>query len=138
MRENRFFDIKTASATSILETKSRALSGLISVTPDELVRTGIAKMKEYNISQVPVLEGGHSVGRLEEASIMGLAIDDHNVLSQPVRVFMDDSFPVISRACSMEDVRRTLSRKNAAVLVEEFDEVVGIITKSDLLEFIAQ
>jgi cystathionine beta-synthase len=137
MRENRFLDLETISISKALAAKSLEIDGVIFVTPDEPVREAINKFKENNISQIPVLQEGRSVGCLEEGDIMGKLIQDHSLVDKSVKDVMQDSLPVIAIDKKIEEAKGYLSRKCPAVLVKENEEIVGIITKSDLLEFIA-
>lgn len=138
MKENRFLDIEKTSLKEVLQVKASGMPQLISVSPDDAVRTAIAKMKEYNVSQIPVLAEGDSVGRLEEGSLMGAVIDDKKVLDEPVKNLMEESFPVLESENIIDDAKTYLSHhKYSAVLVREFGQIKGIVTKSDILEFMA-
>ncbi|MFQ5674689.1 MAG: cystathionine beta-synthase [bacterium] len=137
MRENRFLDIEKISLKRVLEVKPGRLPAIISVGPDDLVRDALDKMREFNISQLPVVENERSIGSLEEGTLMGEVISDSTLIKQPVRDVMKKSFPVVGIEKSIEEVKQAFSKRQPAVVIEERDRVVGIITKSDLLEFIA-
>ncbi len=137
MKENRFFDIEKISLKRVIEVKSSQLPPLVFVSPEDSVRTALGKMKEYNISQLPVIAEDKSVGSVEEGAVIGRVIEDNTLIDGPVKKVMQKSFPVINYTASIEDAKNFLSRQYPAVLVEELGKIVGIITKSDLLEFIA-
>ena len=137
MRENRFLDLEAISLDKALSVKTSVIDGVISVSPNETVRKAIQKMKENDISQIPVLENGNSVGRLEDSEITGRAINDHSILDCPVKDVMLDSLPVINKNQKIEQAKNYLAKQFSAVLIEENGKIIGIITKSDLLEFIA-
>lgn len=137
MQENRFFDLEKISLQKVLDVKSSQLPHLISVSPNDRVREAFKKMKEFNIAQLPVIENHKSVGSIEEGQTMSQVIEDSSLVDKPVSEVMQESFPVIGKTGSIEEVKNLLSRKHPAVLIENSDEIVGIITKSDLLEFIA-
>lgn len=136
MRENRFLDLETVSLDKALTTKPGNTPAVVSVAPESTVREAIALMKENDISQLPVLEDGHSVGRLEEGELMGKVINDNALLDHPVSEVMRESLPVIPSEKNIAEARNYLAKQYSAVLVEEKGAIVGIITKSDLLEFI--
>ena len=50
MQENRFFDFEKVSLKKVLEVKPGELPPVISVTPDDLVRVALDKIKEFHIS----------------------------------------------------------------------------------------
>lgn len=137
MRENRFLDLETISLDKALGAKSSDIPAIIFVGPDDYVREALHKMKENNISQIPVLENGHSIGRLEEGEIMGQVINENSLLDAPVKQVMQESLPVITMDKNIEAAKSYLAKQYPAVLIEERGKIVGIITKSDLLEFIA-
>jgi len=137
MQENRFFDFEKISLKKVLEVKPGKLPPVISVTPDDSVRVALDKIREFHISQLPVLENSSSVGSIEEGPIMGEVIRDNSLLESPVKNVMQKSFPVIGTEKSIEEVKHAFSKGHGAVLIKESDKITGIITKSDLLEFIA-
>ncbi len=137
MRENRFLDLDAISISKALAAKSMEIDGVISVTPEESVREAISKFKEHNVSQIPVFQKEHSVGCLEEGDLMSRILQDNSLLDGSVKKVMQDSLPIIEVTENIEEAKNYLSKKCPAVLVKENGQIVGIITKSDLLEFIA-
>ena len=137
MQENRFLDFEKISLSRVLAAKSSRLPAIISVTPNASVRFALEKMKEFNVSQIPVLEDGHSVGSIEEGEIMGQVLENNSLIDGSVLEVMQEGFPVVGHANSIEDAKNYLSRRYAGVLIEESDKIVGFITKSDLLDFIS-
>jgi len=137
MQENRFLDFRTILLGKVLGAKSDEVPSLVSVSPTESIRSALAKMKEYHIAQIPVIENGKSVGSLEEGALMGKVLEDSSLIDGPVKSLMQKSFPVINSSNSIEVVKNYLAKKHPAVLIEDSDNIAGIITKSDLLEFIA-
>lgn len=137
MEENRFLDFERLSLAKVLDAKPAELPPLVAVTLDESVHSALDKMKKYNVGQIPVFDGGKSVGSIEEGNVMGRVLENNALLEGPVKTVMDKSFPVVESDGTIETVKRCLTRRRPAVLVEKSGEIVGIITKSDLLEFIA-
>jgi len=88
MQENRFFDFEKISLKKVLEVKPGKLPPVISVTPDDSVRVALDKIKEFHISQLPVLENSSSVGSIEEGPIMGEVIRDNSLFESPVKHVM--------------------------------------------------
>ncbi|MCP5102788.1 MAG: cystathionine beta-synthase [bacterium] len=136
MEENRFFDFEKLSLRKVLDTKPGKMPSMVSVGLNDSVHSALTKMKEHNIGQIPVIENGKSMGSIEEGPLMGKVLEDNALLNGPVKDVMDKSFPVVERDGTIEKVKLLLAKRIPAVLVEENGEIVGIITKSDLLEFI--
>jgi cystathionine beta-synthase len=137
MEENRFFDFEKLSLHTVMETKANHMPPLVAVEETDSVRLALDKMKEYHIAQIPVITEGVSIGSLEEGSIMGRVLEDNALLEAPVKDVMENSFPVVESRNNIEAVKQSLAKRIPAVLVQEEGQIVGIITKSDLLEFIA-
>jgi predicted transcriptional regulator len=109
--------------------------GIIGISPDDHLAKAIGIMKEKDISQLPVLEGGKCIGSLSESDIVEL-VAAHADLKKPlVRQVMKESFPVIP-ASSLVDVVASLLKHYSAVLVEKDGHISGIITKADLFKAI--
>jgi cystathionine beta-synthase len=138
MQENRFFDFEEISIKRVLENKSADLPTLISMSQTEPLRSALDKMKTYNIGQIPIIENGQSVGSIEESVAMGKVLEDSSLMDKPVKYVMQEAFPVFDSHKNVETLKHCLASKRCpAVLVKEYGEIVGIITKMDLLEFMA-
>ncbi len=138
MKENQFFDFEKTTLEDISHLKAAQVSELLFVQPTDAVRQAITKMRDFNISQLPVLDQGKSVGRLEEGCVMGRVIEESSLLDRPVKEVMEESFPILDKQNSIEDAKQYLSHhKNSAVLIQDAEKITGIITKSDILEFLA-
>lgn len=137
MKENRFLDIGKASVHDLLESKGSELPGLVTIAPGATVREALALMEKHNISQVPVLDEGKSVGSLEESALMARVLESAELLEQSVRPVMEASFPVVHADDTLEHAKYLLARRYPAILVQDHDQLVGLITKYDLISFIA-
>ncbi len=136
MQENRFLDLATTSLEQALAAKANSLPPVIFVAPGDSVRDAIQKMKENNISQIPVLDKGKSVGHLDESELMRQVITDNARLDNSASDLMQESLPTIGIHQKIDAAKNYLAEKHPAVLVESSGKICGIITKADLLEFI--
>jgi len=137
MKENRFLDIERALVHNLLSAKQKGLPALVSVPPAATVREALQVMEANNISQVPVLEDGRAVGSIEESTLMGRVLEDAGVLDKQVRTVMEPSYPIVHYDDTLEHTKYLLARRYPAILVQEHGQLVGIVTKSDLIAFIA-
>jgi cystathionine beta-synthase len=137
MKENRFLDIERALVHNLLSAKQKGLPALVSVPPSATVREALQVMEANNISQVPVIEDGRAVGSIEESTLMGRVLEDASVLDKQVRNVMEPSYPIVHYDDTLEHTKYLLARRYPAILVQEHGQLVGIITKSDLIDFIA-
>jgi cystathionine beta-synthase len=137
MKENRFLDIERALVHNLLNAKHKGLPALVSISPSETVRDALKTMETNNISQLPVIEDGKSIGSLEESALMGRILENASLIDQQVRAVMEPSFPIIQHDDTLEHTKYLLARRYPAILVQEHGQLVGIITKSDLIDFMA-
>ncbi len=137
MRENRFLEVEKVEVGILVECKGEEIEALLYVEPQTLVRETLNLMKDKNISQVPVLEEGESVGSVVEGSLMNKILSDTAILDKEVREVMDDSFPVVEYYENLKSIAKSFTRKNPAVLVREAGRIVGILTKYDFVHFLS-
>jgi cystathionine beta-synthase len=134
MKEKRLLEPQRITAGLVCETKSKdSPTALISTEPGETVSAALAKMNEHELSQLPVLDQGHSVGSLRESRVLTRLLDDRELLASPVSALMENGFPVVDVDASLHDITQELHH-NPAVLVEEYGRITGIITRHDILD----
>ena len=85
------------------------------------------------VSQLPVLDGSRVVGTITEQGIVRNLRS--SLAGEKVSNVMDPPMPEVQEDTSIEAVRAMLE-KSPGVLVKKGGEVVGIITRSDLLKTI--
>jgi predicted transcriptional regulator len=101
-------------------------SDLLKATYSERVDEIIPKMKENDISQVPVMSGERIMGILTERSLLGKSS------KTLVRECMEDPPPRMSASTPIRELWGLL-RKYPMVLLEEKGELVGFVTAQDAL-----
>jgi len=115
---------------------------LVSVSAGRSVGEAIDLMQQYGISQLPVVEdvnGGADtvVGSIQERSLLDRVYRDPAVVATPVSTAMDPPFARVSAAAPIEEAFEALLGGEPALMIVEGDTPVGVITRSDLLEFVA-
>jgi predicted transcriptional regulator len=138
MKENQFLEpVIQVRAGQVVREKVRRTKELVSVPLGIPVEEAVNLMREHDISQVPVIEGGQCVGSISEARILDILVSDEKARKKPVVEYMEKPFPVVSDDASLTDVARRMNRETSAILVKHqggFD----IITKSDLIFFLTR
>jgi cystathionine beta-synthase len=84
-----------------------------------------------------VFRGGDVVGTLEEGEVLKSALADAASLEQPLDTIMGPPLPVVGADEPADVVTKLLASRNAAVLVRSDGAVTGILTRFDMLQFIA-
>ena len=128
--------MSVASAGQVVDTKSRKLPHLLSVISGSPLKQALALVEQHEVSQIPVFRGNDLIGTLEESDILKLAMSDHSAIDQPVDRCMKEPLSVVNADEHVDYVARLLARE-AAVLVKRDGAIVGILTRYDMLQFIA-
>lgn len=106
---------------------------VITATPKEKIRKVSEIMVKYGISQLPVVDGNRVVGIVtEEGIVRNLS---PNIADEPVEKIMEPPLPTVSEDTDISAIRPLLEL-HPGVLVTKKGELVGIITRSDLLKVI--
>jgi len=114
-------------------------ANVISVQLNQNVRQASDIMRASGYSQLPVFDGKRPVGSLSEYDILnrlreGEKMEDLGARS--VNSLMDDPYPVVNEETPVEALTSLLSTTDA-VLVSRKGDVVGILTRSDVLKLIS-
>ncbi|HEX6940790.1 MAG TPA: pyridoxal-phosphate dependent enzyme [Longimicrobiales bacterium] len=137
MRENRLLNGERAVAIGeLLRRKDGTAPALVGVQPTTPVRQALSTMNVHNISQLPVLQDGDCVGSVGEATLMARVIEDPSLMDRPVEALMDAPFPVVDEHVDALVLARLLTRENPAVLIRRGGDVVGIVTRYDMVRFL--
>src|SRR5437867_2958874 len=138
MRENQFLEPRVkVSAGQVVHDKQRRAETLVSVPLGITVEQAVNLMREHDISQVPVIEGGEVVGSISETRILDILVSDPMAKRKPVAEYMEKPFPVISADASLEEVAHNIDHQTPAILVKHVGGY-DIITKSDLIFFLTK
>ena len=131
-----------ATVGDILTERDPALPTLVHTHPDETVRQAIAILREYGVSQMPVVKHeppvmlAEVVGAVTERGLMDRVFADSSMLDDEVGHVMDEPLPTIG---SGEQVQIAVVRLESApaLLVLDRGHPVGVITRSDVLATLA-
>ncbi|TMI44613.1 CBS domain-containing protein [Candidatus Bathyarchaeota archaeon] len=131
------FKAESASGEDRVRRAGELMSrGVVWVGKNQLVRDAVTVMRRRGYSQLPVLDGGRSIGSLSEKTVLDRAAHGENLeelFRRRVGDVMESPLPVVNEDTSV-DALYGLLRENYAVLVSRGNEVIGILAKSDLLK----
>ncbi|MFN0099967.1 MAG: cystathionine beta-synthase [Gemmatimonadaceae bacterium] len=136
MRENQMLDAEKMTLGQLLEAKGGDIPALVNTTPGASVRQALGLMSLHNVSQLPVMDGTNCVGSVSESVLSVRGLEDTKVLERTVSDVMDAPFPVVDAQMPVDAAVKMLGRNNPAVLVRDHGTVQGILTRSDLLQFL--
>jgi len=134
LKEKRLLEPQKITAGLITGTKKpQAPKTLVSVLPGNSVAEALETMDNLGVTQMPVLEEGRAIGSLRENRVLAKVVRNRELLNSPVSEVMEASFPTVDVDASSSEVARRL-QTSAAVLVEEYGRIIGIITRHDVLD----
>jgi predicted transcriptional regulator len=107
--------------------------GVLFAKPNDSILKVSEVMVKHAISQMPVIGEDRVVGTITEEGIIRKL--GSNVAAEKVKNVMEPPLPKVSEESSINAIRPLLER-HSGVLVTRGKEVVGIITRSDLLKTI--
>jgi cystathionine beta-synthase len=135
LREKQLLEPERVTLGMLLSFKHGAGHRLIAASPTQTVGEALKLMEESDVSQIPVLDSGNSVGSLRDSVLMGMVLEDRNALERPVRTVMEKSFPTLREHDSVQVAIAQLKRASA-VLVEAFGSIAGLLTRYDVIEYL--
>ena len=116
---------------------------LITVESHQKIGEAIDLMQRYGISQIPVVrhDGVESladvVGSIRERGLFERVFRNQDALSEDVAAAMEPPLPAVEIGESVDTVFADLSAGNPAVVVARAGRPIGVITRADLLEYLA-
>ncbi len=116
---------------------------LITVESHQKIGEAIDLMQQYGISQIPVVrhDGVESladvVGSIRERGLFERVFRNQDALSEDVAAAMEPPLPAVEIGESVDTVFADLSAGNPAVIVAESGRPVGVLTRADLLDYLA-
>jgi cystathionine beta-synthase len=122
----------------VLREKSGALPSLVHTHPNETVAEAVAILREYGVSQMPVVRAeppvmaAEVVGSVSERGLLGALFGRHARPANAVESVMEPPLPMLGATEPVTDAVEVLV-KNDALLVVDDGRPVGVLTRQDLL-----
>ncbi len=144
MRQNGYLQrLVPARVREVIDSHSDGVPELVSVGAGRSVGEAIDLMQQYGISQLLVTEngsaaGGGVVGSIQERTLLDRIYRDPAVVTTSVSTAMDPPFARVAAGAPIEEAFEALLGGEPALMIVDGDLPVGVITRSDLLEFVAR
>lgn len=126
----------------VLRGKSGVLPDLVHTHPNETIAEAIAILEEYGVSQMPVVRAEPPVvaaevaGSVSERTLLDALFAGEAKLADPVEQHMSAALPTIGSSESARNAVALLEGADA-LLVHEDGAPVGVVTRQDLLAYLA-
>lgn len=126
----------------VLARKSETMPDLVHVHPTETVREGIDILREFAVSQVPVVRAeppvmtAEVVGSIVERDLLDALFSGRATLADPLERHMSPPLPMIGAGEPVSAAMAALEHADAAVVLVD-GKPRGILTRQDLLGYLA-
>ena len=138
MRENGFLESAWAGATAADVLACKSMRQLVTIQPDEPVSQVIHKLKEHDISQLPVVNAqGDFLGLVTEVDLLNhLVLGDGRSLEKGLLDLVRTEVATLGPDAPLESVMSVFVNRQVAVVMED-GRLTGILTKIDILDYLA-
>jgi cystathionine beta-synthase len=120
---------------------------IVTIAADVPGSEAIDLLQRYGISQLPVRGAGVAedepsvsglIGSIEERTLLDRVFrEGGEVLARPVEQLMSPPLEIVDVLVQLDDVYGALQSNPALVVVDEHHQAVGVLTRTDLLEFLS-
>ncbi|MDQ4076093.1 MAG: cystathionine beta-synthase [Chloroflexota bacterium] len=141
MRENRYLDyslLGEGRVSDIMEYNGQR--ELILAHPEDAKLEIIQRMKENNVSQLPVVdEGGRYLGVVTERDLLNhlLSAEHEHARTETIEDVINRDIPLVGPNSALDALADAFSEAGVVVVVDGDSQVEGIITKIDLIDYLS-
>ncbi|MGZ4696974.1 MAG: cystathionine beta-synthase [Oryzihumus sp.] len=127
----------------VLHAKSGDIPALVHTHPTETVRDAIEILREYGVSQMPVVNAeppvmaGEVSGAVSERDLLEALFTGEAHLADPVEKHMGKPLPLVGAGEPVSEARHELETSGAIMVIED-GKPVGVLTRADLLGFLVE
>lgn len=139
MRDHGFLDEPTANEGTVRWVLERKGSQrVISAVGSDSIKRVIDRMKEHDISQIPVVESGKPIGMVREQELLAHLVAGRQKPSDPITSVMSSEFETIPANLELSKLLQSFSDgSDPAKLVLDDGKLVGVLTRIDAISFLA-
>jgi cystathionine beta-synthase len=109
---------------------------VISVGPTDTLLTAFKRMRDTDVSQLPVVDqNGRAVGILDESDVLVKVHRDPSHFNDAVKNAMTDKLETLPPTAKINDLLKVFDRGRVAIVMDD-DKFLGLITRTDLLSYL--
>ena len=135
MLDNGFIDRPQYGDLRDLILRPYSQRDTVVVSPTDLLTTAYQRMKLYDVSQLPVMEGDRLVGIVDESDVLLHVYGDEDRFRDPVSTAMVSKLDRLDVKSPIEALLPVFDRGQVAI-VTDGDAFLGLITRIDLLNYL--
>jgi cystathionine beta-synthase len=115
--------------------RSAEKGSVVSVSPTDTLMVVHARMKLYDVSQLPVLEAGKIIGILDESDILLAVARDTGAWRHPARDFMTGHLETVQASATVDSLL-PLFKQGLVAIVCDGERFLGLITRIDVINYL--
>ena len=135
MLDNGFIDRPQHGDLRDLILRPYSQRDTVVVSPADLLTTAYQRMKLYDVSQLPVMEGDRLVGIVDESDVLLHVYGDEARFRDPVATAMVSKLDRLDVRSPIEALLPVFDRGQVAIITDG-DTFLGLITRIDLLNYL--
>jgi CBS domain-containing protein len=109
---------------------------VITVGPDDSLLTAFKRMRDSDVSQLPVVDkSGRAVGIIDESDLLVKVHREPSHFNDPVRKAMTDQLETLPPDAKIADLLGVFDRGRVAIVMDD-NKFLGLITRTDLLSYL--
>jgi cystathionine beta-synthase len=133
MRENGF--LESGQVSDLLASRGREL---VTATVQDTVGAVIGRMKADNISQMPVVDGGGMLsGMISEVDLLNYLLSGAGGMDHAICDIISTDVRTVRSETALDTLAEIAGSGMVAVVVDEQSRPTGIVTKIDLIDYLA-
>jgi cystathionine beta-synthase len=136
MRSNGFLEEEDPLGTVRDLLGQKRQRAIIAAARGDSLRNVISIMKEHSISQVPVLDKGRLSGLVSEIDLLNYLLKNPGQMDVKIDELIEADYATVTPETKIK-LLKTIFNDAKLVCVLERDDLVGVITKIDLIEYLA-
>ncbi|HET7562570.1 MAG TPA: pyridoxal-phosphate dependent enzyme [Rhodanobacteraceae bacterium] len=135
MLDNGFLERQPTGDLRDLIMRPYAQRDTVVVKPDDMLITAYNRMKLYDVSQLPVLDGEKILGIIDESDLLLHVYGDEKRFLDPVSAAMIAKLQTLEVKAPIEDLLPIFEHDRVAIVMDG-EKFLGLITRIDLLNYL--
>ena len=135
MLDNGFLEREQHGDLRDLILRPFAARDTVVVGPNDLLVTAWQRMKLYDVSQLPVMDGDRIVGIVDESDVLLHVYGDEARFRDPVSTAMVSKLDKVDVRAPIESLLPVFDRGHVAIVMDA-EKFLGLITRIDLLNYL--
>ncbi|MBV8197156.1 MAG: cystathionine beta-synthase [Candidatus Eremiobacteraeota bacterium] len=127
---------RRATVGDVLRSKA-PVPPLITVQQNDTVKIALDLLRQYEISQLPVMHGREQVGSVNDVGVMQSVFDHADIIHEPLSEIMGRPFPALEQFEEIDRAYKLLTLANPAIVVTDDGEPIGVLTRQDIITFLS-